>query len=83
MSHNTVMKHIQRLKKMVTMAYYLEWLEKDPCRRWKTTFEKKEREFLSASELSNLETYEFPVEGWTGSGTYSCLLVIQALIMLI
>lgn len=62
MSHNTVMKHIQRLRKMVTMAYHLEWLEKDPFRRWKTTFEKKEREFLSASELSNLETYEFPVD---------------------
>jgi integrase/recombinase XerD len=62
MSHNTVMKHIQRLRKMVTMAYHLEWLEKDPFRRWKTTFEKREREFLSGSELSNLETYEFPVE---------------------
>lgn len=62
MSHNTVMKHIQRLRKMVTMAYHLEWLDKDPFRRWKTTFEKKEREFLSPNELSNLETYEFPLE---------------------
>ena len=62
MSHNTVMKHIQRLRKMVRMAYHLEWIDKDPFRRWKTTFEKREREFLSANELSNLETYEFPVE---------------------
>jgi len=62
MSHNTVMKHIQRLRKVVTMAYHLEWIDKDPFRRWKTTFEKREREFLSANELSNMETYEFPIE---------------------
>jgi site-specific recombinase XerD len=62
MGHNTIMKHIQRLRKMVTLAYNMEWLDKDPFRRWKNTFEKKEREFLSANELSNLETYEFPVE---------------------
>lgn len=62
MSHNTVMKHIQRLRKMVRMAYHLEWIDKDPFRRWKTTFEKREREFLSTNELSNLETYEFPLE---------------------
>ncbi|MDT0677794.1 site-specific integrase [Autumnicola musiva] len=62
MSHNTAMKHIQRLRKMVTLAYNMEWIDKDPFRRWKNTFEKREREFLSANELSNLETYEFPIE---------------------
>ncbi|SLK04403.1 Site-specific recombinase XerD [Salegentibacter salarius] len=62
MGHNTIMKHIQRLRKMVTLAYNMEWIDKDPFRRWKNTFEKKDREFLSVGELSNLETYEFPVE---------------------
>jgi len=62
MSHYTVMKHIQRLRKIVTLAYHLEWLDKDPFRRWKMTFEKKERDFLTANELSNLETYNFPIE---------------------
>ena len=62
MSHNTVMKHIQRFRKMVTLAYNIEWIDKDPFRRWKNTFEKKDREFLSVNELSNLETYEFPIE---------------------
>lgn len=62
MSHNTVMKHIQRLRKMIRLAYHLEWLDKDPFRRWKTTFEKTDREFLSEHELSNLATYEFPLE---------------------
>lgn len=62
MGHNTIMKHIQRLRKMVTLAYNMEWLDKDPFRRWKNTFEKKDREFLTVGELSNLETYEFLVE---------------------
>ena len=62
MSHNTVMKHIQRLRKMIRLAYHLEWLDKDPFRRWKTTFEKTDREFLSENELSNLASYEIPLE---------------------
>lgn len=59
---NTVMKHIQRLRKMITLAYHLEWLQKDPFIRWKSTFEKTHREFLSENELSNLETYHCPIE---------------------
>lgn len=62
MSHNTVMKHIQRLRKMVTLAFHLEWLDKDPFRRWKMTFEKRERDFLSKNELSNLQHMEIPLD---------------------
>jgi len=62
MSHNTVMKHIQRLRKIVTLAFHLEWLDKDPFRRWKMTFEKREREFLSKNELSNLQHAEIPID---------------------
>lgn len=62
MGHNTVMKHLQRLRKIVTLAYHLEWINKDPFVRWKPTFESTQREFLSPNELSNLENYEFPLE---------------------
>uniref|UniRef100_UPI004049A56B site-specific integrase n=1 Tax=Gelidibacter sp. TaxID=2018083 RepID=UPI004049A56B len=62
MSQNTIMKHIQRLRKMVTLAYHLEWIVKDPFVRWKPTFEKREREFLSDNELSNMENFEFDSE---------------------
>ena len=27
MSHNTVMKHVQRLRKIVTLAFHLEWID--------------------------------------------------------
>lgn len=62
MSHNTVMKHLQRLRKIVNLAYQLEWIEKDPFIRWKPTFEQKQRDFLGQNELSNLETYHFPID---------------------
>jgi site-specific recombinase XerD len=62
MSQNTTMKHIQRLRKMVTLAYHIEWIVKDPFVRWKPTFEKREREFLSDNELSNMENFEFDIE---------------------
>lgn len=62
MGHNTVMKHIQRLRKIITLGYHIEWLDRDPFVRWKPTFEKKQREFLSENELSNLESYRFPLE---------------------
>src|SRR5690554_3511725 len=62
MSHNTVMKHIQRLRKIITLAYHIEWIDKDPFIRWKPTFEKRERQFLTENELANIETYFFPID---------------------
>lgn len=62
MSHNTVTKHIQRLRKIVTLAYNLEWIKDDPFRRWKSSFDKVDREFLSDSELSKLATHHFELD---------------------
>lgn len=62
MKNNTVMKHLQRLRKIVTMAYHLEWLDKDPFIRWKPNFEKTEIGFLTDCELSSIETYMFSIE---------------------
>lgn len=62
MSNNTVMKHIQRFRKIVTLGYHIEWLDRDPFVRWKPTYEKRERPFLTDNELSNLETYHFHLE---------------------
>ena len=62
MSQNTIMKHIQRLRKIVTLAYHMEWITRDPFVRWKPTYEKTEREFLSDNELSNMENFQFDIE---------------------
>lgn len=62
LSQNTIMKHIQRLRKMVTLAYHMEWISRDPFVRWKPVYEKKQRGFLSENELSNMENFEFSIE---------------------
>lgn len=61
MSNNTVMKHIQRFRKIVTLGYHIEWIDRDPFVRWKPTYEKRERPYLTDNELSNIETYFFPI----------------------
>lgn len=62
MSQNTIMKHIQRLRKIVTLAFHMEWIDKDPFVRWKPIFEKREREFLSKVELDNMELQKFELK---------------------
>ena len=56
LQHNAVMKHIQRLRKMVTLAFHLEWIEKDPFVKFKSYLIQKEREFLTAEDLKRIET---------------------------
>lgn len=65
MENNTVMKHIQRLRKMVTLAYKMEWIDKDPFIKFKPTYIRKEREFLSEYELQTITEKEFSIERLT------------------
>lgn len=58
LSNNTVMKHIKRLKKMVRLALELEWINKDPFIRFKIKIEKKERTYLTMSELKQIQNFE-------------------------
>jgi site-specific recombinase XerD len=62
MENNTVMKHIQRLRKMVTLAYKMEWIDKDPFIKFKPTYIKNEREFLREDELQTIIEKEFKIE---------------------
>lgn len=58
LQHNAVMKHIQRLRKMVTLAFHLEWIDRDPFAKFKSHLIQKEREFLSADDLAKLENVQ-------------------------
>ncbi|NEW79874.1 MAG: site-specific integrase [Gelidibacter sp.] len=60
--NNTTMKHIQRLRKMVTIAYHTEWIDKDPFVKFRSTIEKREREFLTDLELKSVEDYNTAIE---------------------
>ncbi|WP_345027394.1 site-specific integrase [Flavivirga jejuensis] len=60
--NNAVMKHIQRLRKMVTLAYHMEWIDRDPFVKFKPVLEKKEREFLTDNELKSIEDISTSIE---------------------
>jgi site-specific recombinase XerD len=62
MGNNTVMKHIERLRKMINLAVRMEWLEKDPFVAHKAKFQKTEIPFLSEPELFAIEEKEFKIE---------------------
>lgn len=49
------MKHIERLRKMVTLSAKMEWIPKDPFIRYKLKFKKKEISFLLKDELFKIE----------------------------
>jgi site-specific recombinase XerD len=53
--NNTAMKHIKRLRRMVTLAYRMEWIDRDPFINFKMKIEKKERGFLTKEELQSIE----------------------------
>lgn len=56
LNNNGVMKHLERLKKMMNLALRLEWIEKAPFVRFSLKFTKHQRAFLSNSELDMLES---------------------------
>ncbi|MFS4467567.1 site-specific integrase [Maribacter sp. 2210JD10-5] len=60
--NNAVMKHIQRFRKMVTLAYHMEWIERDPFVKFKPKIERKEREFLTETELESIENLTVEIE---------------------
>ena len=60
--NNTAMKHIKRLRRMVTLAYQMEWIDRDPFVNYKIKIEKKEREFLTGNELQCIENLSSKIE---------------------
>jgi site-specific recombinase XerD len=62
LNNNGVMKHIERLRKMINMAVLLDWLPKDPFASFKKHYEKVERHCLNAAELNTLVQKEFKID---------------------
>lgn len=58
-TNNGVMKHLERLKKLLNLAQKLEWVDKDPFAKFQLKFKKTERAFLGEDELKKLEDYQF------------------------
>ena len=60
--NNGIMKHIERLCKMVNMAVTMDWIVKDPFAKYKQHFDKVERFYLTKEELSAIENKKFSIE---------------------
>lgn len=62
LNNNGIMKHMERLRKMINLAVTMDWLERDPFAKYKLRFEKVERGHLSKEELVILENKTFSIE---------------------
>lgn len=59
---NGVLKHMQRLRKVIYIALKNDWLEKDPFIRYSIKKAPSNREYLTAEELKAIEDKEFKIE---------------------
>jgi integrase/recombinase XerD len=62
MWHNTILKHIERLRKLINLAMKNEWIDRDPFMKFKARFERHDRIYLSPEDLRVLEMKELSLE---------------------
>lgn len=62
LGNNGVMKHMERLRKIVTMGFKLDWIPKDPFILYKLKLQKTEKEFLIDEEIEALKSTVLPNE---------------------
>lgn len=58
LANNGIMKHLERLKKMINLAQNLEWIDKNPFKRFKLKFKTYQRDYLSKTELEKLRFFD-------------------------
>jgi len=64
LNNNGVMKHLERLRKLMNLAMDLEWLEKNPFTRYKLKFKRYKKEFLSQEELRLFQEADIKDKGY-------------------
>jgi integrase/recombinase XerD len=62
LNNNGIMKHMERLRKIATLGYKLEWIPKNPFILYKLKVQKTEKDFLTAEEIAAIETAKLPGE---------------------
>ncbi|MGY6648048.1 site-specific integrase [Wenyingzhuangia sp. IMCC45574] len=60
--HNSAMKHVKALKKVINLALANEYLKKDPFVNYKVVIKDKDRECLNKFELERIVEKEFSTE---------------------
>ncbi len=62
MGNNGVMKHLERLRKMITLATKMQWIPQDPFQYFQLKFDRVERGCLTAEELQRIEKKRYPIQ---------------------
>jgi integrase/recombinase XerD len=62
-TNNTVMKHIERLRKMINIALKNDWIVKDPFLRFERHMIHKDRQCLELEELETIKALNFDIHG--------------------
>jgi site-specific recombinase XerD len=60
--HNTIMNYIKQLKKVIHLAMVYGYIERDPFREFKTTYQDPNRPYLTQPELEIIENKEIKIE---------------------
>lgn len=60
--HNTVMKYIRNLRKVMNMCVTNEWIQRNPFTNFRCANKKVEREILTQEELHILHEKEFSIQ---------------------
>ncbi len=60
--HNTIMKHLKQLKKVVHFAQQMGYIDKDPFILHQTAFKQFSRESLTQIELNSIEEHNFNIK---------------------
>lgn len=59
LTNNGLMKHLERLKKLLNLAQKLEWITRDPFVKFSLKFIKTERPYLTQNEVDSILNYHF------------------------
>jgi len=59
LQNNGVMKHMERFKKLMRLAEDLDWIEKNPTKRFKLRFDQVDMVYLSKAELQKIKDKKF------------------------
>ncbi|SHJ47666.1 Site-specific recombinase XerD [Tangfeifania diversioriginum] len=60
--HNTIMKHLKQVKKVIHFAMEMGYIDRDPFFSHKTAYKNVSRDYLTADELHSIETHTFRIK---------------------
>jgi len=57
LAHNTIMKHLARLRTLINLAIKLEWMEHYPFKAFKLSYKQTNRKYLMKEELNHFSLF--------------------------